>query len=282
MVNLPESKDRFITVNNIRLHYLDWGNEELPAIIFLPGTSGTAHDWDFIASRIQGQYHCLALDQRGQGDSQWADSYEAQDFATDIALFVDTLNLGKVTLLGLSLGGINAIFYAGTHPEKVDKLIIIDVGPVVDPRILEIRPMIHSEFSSLADFMDFQRQRNPLGQEEPTYHYARHTTKKLPDGRLTYKHDQKLEETVLNTLKTGVQIDVMWQLLAQIMCPTLIMRGAGSVCLSQEVAQRMVKAMSQAELVEIEGAGHALILDKPDEFKQAVEHFLGQERRDYG
>lgn len=282
MPSLGQAEDRFIIVNNVKLHYLDWGNEAMPPVLLLSGTRGCAHDWDYLASYLQVQYHCLALDQRGQGDSQWTDTYKAQDFATDIALFIDALNLDKVSVLGLSLGGKNAIFYVASHPEKVAKLILVDIGPEVDPRGVKTLSRPKYEFSSLAEFVDSLRQREPLAQEEVLYHYATFVTKKLPDGRLTWKHDPQMNEAVTKVLESGVEVDVMWQLLAQIKCSTLIVRGAESNILSHEVAQRMVAVMPQAKLVEIQGAGHAIIWSKPDQFYRVVERFLRQERRDYG
>ena len=272
------AEDKFITVNNIRLHYLDWGNKEMPALIFLPGLSQCAHEWDYIASSLQGQYHCLAVDQRGQGDSQRADSYKGEDFAADIAGIVDALELGKVSVLGLSLGGRTAIFYAGSHPEKVAKLIIIDIGPEIDtPRFAQVPPPgTRNEFGSVADLVDFLRQRDPSGQEERMYQYATHVSKKLPDGKLTYKHDPKMEESVMKIVMTGEDADVMWQLLARIKCPTLIIRGADSPALSPMVAKRMAAAMPRAELVEIEGSSHFITFDKPEEVRQVVVRFLEQ------
>lgn len=282
MVSLSHAEDKFITVNNIRLHYLDWGNEAMPAVLLLSGTRGTAHDWDYLASYLQGQYHCLALDQRGQGDSQWTNTYRLQDSATDIALFVDALNLDEVSIVGLSLGGMNAIFYAASHPQRVVNLVLVDIGPEIDPRGFRALSRQKWESGSLSEFVDLLRQREPLAKEKVLHHYASFATKKLPDGRLTWKHDPRLEEAVTNLAESGAEAYVMWQLVAQIKCPTLIVRGAESNILSQQVAQRMVAAMPQAELVEIEGGGHALIWSKPDEFNQAVERFLGQERKDYG
>ncbi len=279
MADSSKPEDRSVTVNNLKLHYLDWGNEKMPALFFLPGLSSNAHDWDFLAGHLQGKYHCIALDQRGQGDSQWADSYNGSDFASDIACFVDALNLDRVSLVGHSLGGRTAMFYAASYPEKMAKLVIVDIGPEVDTSLFAQGPpppRTRDTFDSLSDFVAFQRQRFPLAKEEPLRHYATYSTKKLPDGRLTYKHDPKLEKPVMNMLKPGAKGELVpWSLVAQVKCPTLIVRGAESLALSPDVAQRMVATMAQAELVEIEGAGHGIHLENPDQFNQAVLRFFG-------
>jgi alpha/beta hydrolase fold len=63
--------DRFITVNGLRIHFLDWGNEGKPPFIMLHGISRTAHTFDHVARRYQKDYHVIAVDMRGHGDSDW-------------------------------------------------------------------------------------------------------------------------------------------------------------------------------------------------------------------
>jgi esterase len=270
-------KDMYVTVNNLKLHYLDWGNESMPAVVFLAGLSGTGHDFDPIASRLRGKYYCLSLDQRGQGDSQWADSYEASDFVSDIAGFVDTLKLDRISLVGHSLGGRTAMFYAGTYPEKMTQLVIVDIGAEIDIRLAFKEappPMTQGTFDSLDDFIAFQRQRYRNAQDEPLRRYAKYSTKKFLNGTLTYKHDPKLEKSRGIPKEPIVEV-VPWRLLAKIKCPTLIIRGTESSAISSEVAQKMLATMSQAELAEIAGASHGIHLDKPDEFNQIVLRFFG-------
>ncbi len=70
-VVLPESHE--VQVGRMRLHYLDWGNKHLPPMVFLHGGALTAHTWDLCCLALRDEYHCIALDQRGHGDSDWAD-----------------------------------------------------------------------------------------------------------------------------------------------------------------------------------------------------------------
>jgi pimeloyl-ACP methyl ester carboxylesterase len=79
-----------------------------------------------------GEFHVLALDQRGHGDSAWAKdgAYTIDDHASDI----DHLMLDAVVLIGLSVGGRNALMFAAIHPGKVEKLVIVNIGPDIDPR----------------------------------------------------------------------------------------------------------------------------------------------------
>lgn len=285
MVNQGHYKDKFITVNGVRLHYLDWGNEKMPVIIFLPGLSATGHDFDPIASCLQDKFHCIALDQRGQGDSQWADSYEEEEFTRDIAGFVYALKFGRISLVGHSLGGRTGMFFAGTYPGKMDRLVIVDMAAEVDSGQTtkysdSTPPGTRSSFSSIDDFIAFQRQRMPKAKEEPLRTYVTCSTRELPDGTRVYKHDPKLERIAhfLQKDVPSVVVIVPWQIVAQIKCPTLIIRGSDSFVLSRGVAQKMKATIARAELAEIEGASHGIHVDKPDELKEVVERFFRENR----
>ncbi|MFC1825702.1 alpha/beta fold hydrolase, partial [Thermodesulfobacteriota bacterium] len=108
--------DRFVDVNGLRLHYLDWGNRESTPMILLHGFMGHARVWDHFASKVKDHFHIIALDQRGHGESDWSEtaSYRIDDHFSDISLFVDRLNLDNLILVGHSMGGRNALFYTAS------------------------------------------------------------------------------------------------------------------------------------------------------------------------
>ena len=170
--------DRFVTINDIKLHYLDWDNVRAPVVILLHGLSGSAHSWDYLAFSLREQYHCLAIDQRGHGDSQWADIdpnfYES--FIDDLSSFVDYLNIDRFTLVGHSMGGRYSMIYAIDHPEKVDKLVIVDIGPEIEKSSLDLVvekiSKRKTEFDSLSDVAEDMRQRDLLAREEIINHVA--------------------------------------------------------------------------------------------------------------
>ncbi|MCU1274241.1 MAG: alpha/beta hydrolase fold protein, partial [Bryobacterales bacterium] len=124
-------QDRFITVNGLRLHYLDWGSPDKQPFIMLHGIGRVAHSFDHIAPTFNRDYHVMAIDMRGHGDSAWSPegAYLVQDYAKDLEAFVAQLNLRNMVLLGNSTGGRVVQVYAGMHPERVAKLVVEDVGP---------------------------------------------------------------------------------------------------------------------------------------------------------
>jgi hypothetical protein len=67
---VPE--DVQFVAGNIRLHYLDWGSAGRPLLVFLHGAALNAHTWDIVCLALRDRFHCVALDQRGHGDSEWS------------------------------------------------------------------------------------------------------------------------------------------------------------------------------------------------------------------
>ena len=117
----------------LRLHLLDWGKAGAPPLLLLHGGAQTAHSFDEVAPDLCRDHHVLALDQRGHGDSDWAARYDREAFSADIAAVLATHGWEAATLIALSLGGLNAIAFAASHPERVRGLVVIDVVPTVAP-----------------------------------------------------------------------------------------------------------------------------------------------------
>src|SRR5215831_14594415 len=129
------SRPRDATIHHagLRLHLLDWGAIGLPPLLLLHGGAQTAHSFDEVAPALARDHHVLALDQRGHGDSDWAARYDREAFTGDIGAVLDAHGWEAATLVALSLGGLNAIAFAASHPERVRGLAVIDVVPTVAP-----------------------------------------------------------------------------------------------------------------------------------------------------
>src|SRR5262249_42028756 len=128
-VVLPD--ERGVAVNGLRLRYLDWGTIGKRPILFLHGGALTAHTWDLCCLALRADYHCLALDQRGHGDSDWAPDadYSIASQRQDIRGFAAALGLDGFVLVGMSMGAINGLAYAIAYPETLSALVLIDAGP---------------------------------------------------------------------------------------------------------------------------------------------------------
>lgn len=115
----------------MRLHLLDWDGGASPDALFLHGGGLTAHTWDVVADELRDRVHPLALDLRGHGDSEWSPDgrYPLERYVDDLEHVADALGLREFVLVGMSLGGLVSLAYAGRHPEAVARLVLVDSGP---------------------------------------------------------------------------------------------------------------------------------------------------------
>ena len=131
-MTLPGHKSDFVSVNGIRLHYLDWGGNGT-ALNFLTGMGASAYIFDKFAPRFADKFHVLALTRRGHGDSDYPETgYDADTLTEDIRQFMDHLNIEKAIFAGHSLAGVELTHFAATYPNRVEKLIYLDA---LDDRI---------------------------------------------------------------------------------------------------------------------------------------------------
>ena len=269
-MNLLRPIDRQLTVNDLSLHLLDWGGEGRTPLLLLHGFTGHAHAWDTLAIALQPHFHVYALDQRGHGDSDPATVYNPIAAFDDISGVVDQLGLRSLVLVGLSMGGRNAMYFTSNRPESVQKLVIVDIGPEVSKRAAEAAP--GPPEPDVWDSIEQAAQHLYRGNPYPGIHYYRWVVttslRERPEGGLVWKW-----HPTVKTLRSQAPID-WWDLLRGLTPPTLVLRGAESTVLDRDVAERMGRELPHGTFVEIPRAVHTLHEDNPDAVVSALRDFL--------
>ena len=267
-----EPDDGYVTVDGLRLHYLDWGNEGATAMVLLHGLQDCGRSWDFFASAMRSEYRVVALDSRGHGDSDRAppDRYRFSDYVADVDALVTNLGLRDVVLVGHSAGARYAFVYAVEHPEVVKTLVVVDIDPdASNPESQAMFRRYHDEadeWESLEAVVERLRSRQPDSTEEMLAHQARHMTSATPGGGRAWKRDR--------ALLAAYERPDLWAEWSRITCPTLIVRGRQSNLLTHEVAVRMREAVPHVRLAELEGGGHWFYQEFPGAFEATVRWFL--------
>jgi pimeloyl-ACP methyl ester carboxylesterase len=270
-------EDKYVQANGMRLHYLDWGNPEQPNMLLLHGGAQSAHSWDFFSLAMRDHFHIVALDQRGHGDSDWSDAgdYDTSFHVADIHAFTDAIGYDRFTLMGLSMGGRNAYSFAAEHPEKVERLIVVDVGPDVKAEgQAYIREFLEGTetFESFDWLVERVKRFNPRRPENQIRGSLLNNLKQLDDGTWTWKHDRRRG---IRRDRGGEMNEAAWAALAAVQAPTLVVRGAESYILSEQTANKMLATVPNSQLVEVPNAGHLVQGDNPVGFEKVVRAFLG-------
>src|SRR5262245_6134620 len=197
MTTLLQPTSKYTTVNGLRIHYLAWGEPGAPPIVCVRGDPSSAQAFNALSRRLHSRFAIVASDVRGHGESAWAPdgAYQYADQANDLAALVDRLGFGRFTLVGTSMGGIIAMAYAGLHPERLERLVINDIGPDVETGSQRITQMVGSrpeEFKTLDDVMEYRRQASPITAArslEDQRELALGVARQRPDGTWVWRMD---------------------------------------------------------------------------------------------
>ncbi|MCH8141250.1 MAG: alpha/beta hydrolase [Proteobacteria bacterium] len=190
-----------------RFHYREWGKPSAPGLLFLHGGNQTCHTWNVICAALSDQYHCIALDQRGHGDSEW--SYEG-DYAPasqmeDIVALIKHLEWPSLIIIGMSMGCLVGLYYAIKYCSSLNAFVAIDAGPYVEPAgAAKIKNFIddnrrHGSLESyIAAAVAFNPRRNP----QLLRHSLQRNLRRLVDGRWEWKTDNRITQQIPQLLKS--------------------------------------------------------------------------------
>ena len=276
---MTEVIDELIELRGLRFRYRDWTSQQANAqdLVLLHGYTGHCRSWDAFAEVMSKQYRVLALDQRSHGETAWApvDQYGTLEMVADLDAFVAALQLETFVLLGLSLGGLVAVAYAGKQPIQLGRLVIVDIAPeIATEGIRNIQQSVAR--SDVFDFPEdaFRQARvdNPVPPEDHHYDRIRASLMRTDRGNWTFRYDRALRDPTDQRLRLGVEEG--WHAVAAFNVPTLLVRGENSALLSREVADKFVSTANDCTLAEVLGSGHPVLLDNPVGFLHAVQTFL--------
>jgi pimeloyl-ACP methyl ester carboxylesterase len=267
------ARPRSLVVDGLTLRALEWGEPGRPALCFLHGGSAHAHWFDGVVPAFTDRYHIISLDQRGHGASDWPPepAYATEHFAADLVGAMAAMGWERMTVIGHSMGGHNAMGFAAWYPARVERLVVVDSRPSIPADRLQTMhrrgdrgPMRHATLdSALKSFRLLPRE--TVADPRLLEHLAREGITRR-DGRFLYRFDPACNGQRRPT--DG------WRLLGDIAAPTLLVRGEHSPILPREMAADMLARLPRARLVEIPGTYHHLVLDAPRAFAKVLGSFL--------
>lgn len=267
---------RHVVANGLKLHYLDYGTEVRPPMLCLHGGAVNAHWFDFVAEGFTADYHVRALDQRGHGDSAWADppEYGYDRYASDLAQVVEKLDLRDFVLVGHSMGGLVSLVYAANYPGRVKSLVVVDSTLRATPeRVAALHQVGNREGSNYGTNEEFiaRFKVRPEGTQavpEIIRYLAQRGGRQGADGRWQHKFDR-------NVYSKRVLIDIPphWD---RIKIPALLVKGGLSNRITPDIYEEIKSRCPHVELAEVPNSEHHVTLDNPSGFVEAVKAFLAK------
>jgi pimeloyl-ACP methyl ester carboxylesterase len=274
----------------LRLHYVDWGNSGAPPLLLLHGGRDHCRSWDWVADRLRGDWHVMATDLRGHGDSAWSPDgeYSMAAYVYDLAQIVHQLELAPVTIVAHSLGGNIALRYTGLYPQNVRRVVAIEgLGP--SPKMRAERQQLTIQqrwqdwirerravsarsprrYPTLGDALERMRSENKYLTAEQAQHLTLHAASRNEDGTWSWKFDNYVHVFPPVDISHG-ELHELWH---NIDCPTLLCYGEKSWA-SNPQADGRAGHFRHARVATFADAGHWVHHDQLEGFLQELQIFL--------
>ena len=268
--------DRYVSVGGLKLHVQDYGTAGKPQMLCVHGSAAHAHWFDFVASGLNDEYHVLAPDQRGHGDSEWDLSahpeYNYDRYAADLHELSEKLDLRDFILIGHSMGGLVSTVYAATYPGRARAFIMVDSSlDLPAERIASMNAVGSREGSSYENSNEFlaNYKIRPSGSSatpDMVRHLGMHSGRQFEDGRWRNKVDRNVYAR-----RVGGNLIPYW---ANIKIPALLMRGDRSNRISPQIIAQVRAHAPQVQVTEVAGCDHHVTLDNPRGFVEACKQWI--------
>ena len=274
----------------IRLHYVDWGNPEAPPLVLVHGGRDHCRNWDWVAEELRHDWHVIAPDLRGHGDSDWTNdgNYRMGNYIYDLAQLIHQQNLAPVTLVSHSLGGNIALRYAGLYPDKVRKVVAIE-GLGFSPQMMAEREAVPfaermrewikdqqnlagrlpRRYPSVEEAFKRMQGENKHLSPEQARHLTVHGVNQNEDGTYSWKFDNYVRSWPPYDMPHE-EVEKLWGLIT---CPTCLVVGEESWASNPQEDGR-AEHFQNATVVSFANAGHWVHHDRLNDFVALLKEFL--------
>jgi len=252
----------------LELFHTDLGGAGNPPMIVLHGLLGSSRNWQTTGRDFAGYYHVLALDARNHGRSPHAPEMNYDVLAGDLLAWMDARGLTRATIVGHSMGGKTAMLFACRHPERVERLVVVDIAPrdyAWQAHRAEFMAMHELNLENLKSRheaeMRFEARVPDLGMRKFL------TTNLARDDHGRWQWTINLP--VLTEALPRLEKDVL-QAGDRFDGPTLFVVGSRSRYVESDDHEKIRQHYPQARIETIEGAGHNPHMDAREAFVRAV------------
>jgi len=251
----------------VTLDYAESGDPRGPAVVFVHGYLDSRRIWDPALPHLPKQYRLIFVSQRGFGDADKpATGFSQLDYVKDLEAFLDAIEVRKATIIGHSMGGLIAHYFAVRNPAKVDKLVLVGTAPTAANSAI-VGGTVMDEINALTDPIDPAFVRISQGEQ---------IRAAVPDAVFDTIVAESLKAPARSWqgAMAGMLSEDHAASLAEIKCPTLILYGDGDMYFTIAEQREFMRVIPQARLKIYPGVGHGLQWEKPLEFAADLTEFL--------
>lgn len=254
----------------MQLHYQELG--EGKPLIILHGLFGSSDNWMTIGRKLAETFKVYLVDQRNHGDSPHSDTHNYEVMASDLKEFIEARKIKQPHIMGHSMGGKTAMQFAVENPDLFDQLIVVDIAPKAYPvhhgTILKgLKSINLSELNSRTDADKALAEYVP---EKGVRQFLLKNLSRDDDKNFTWKINLPVIEDSIETIGQGLEKKLTTEK------NVLFIGGANSDYIRSEDHITIINFFPNATVKMIDGAGHWIHAEKPDEFLEIVEGFLSK------
>ncbi|OQA34195.1 MAG: Lipase 3 precursor [Betaproteobacteria bacterium ADurb.Bin341] len=266
-----------IQIGNTRYAYYELPNPGKAKMLLLHGMLVESHCFEAMTEDLKANYHLVLLDLKGHGKSDNGKSYDADytndAIAADLLTFQQAVIQEPFHLVGYSLGGQYSLKFAGTHPELVKSVTLIDSAPALSTKGVFL--LLYALFTTPKFFRNkehvyrhYDNRLAGLGD-----YMFKHCVVEGQNGRYLLRYDKK--NLAPNTLaKSALRTKDLWESSKHIKSPVLILRAEKSAIIDHKIERTMKTNMPHAQIVLMKNMGHELVFSKPKEVSEQIEAFI--------
>ena len=279
MYELTEPGSNIASVNGIRLHYVDWGRlkgaANHPTVLLLHGDMRTSRSWDAVARYLCRQFHVIALDMRGHGDSEWPESgYTFSQRIDDLEKFADVVDMRDAVAVAHSTGGVVAAILAERRPDIFSKLMLLEPMVVVTEAFQRmvsqraVRP--RRTWGSREQMYDYLKQHPMTGKwrDDVIKDVVAHESYELPDGRF----DMKWANDSMDWKEREGDYHDLRPILRTLGKPILFLMSDSRAASFSDVST-IAEETADFSTLTVPDSGHNMYMDQPQLVAEAVVKF---------
>lgn len=250
----------------MKLHYRKYGEGQ--PIVILHGLFGSSDNWQTLGKKFAENFEVYLVDQRNHGHSPKSNEFNYQLLSDDLYKLITDLELENIILIGHSMGGKTVMNFAQQHPDLIEKLIVVDIGPKAYPmhHNIILEGLNSLDLSSIKSRGQADKQLSKYIEDEGVRQFLLKNLYWVEKGQLGWRINIPILEEKMPDIIAAIPEDIVYS-------PTLFIRGEKSNYIVEDDFQNIYDQFPNSEIETIYDVGHWVHAENPFSFYNMVMDF---------